>query len=289
MKAMVLAAGFGTRLRPYSNYRPKPLFPVLDRPLLLHALAGLRRAGFADILVNCHHLKEQVAALLAFEKRVVVQEEDEILGTGGGLRRAMGFLGGEPALVLNGDIFHNIDLAAVYARHLANDADVTLVLHDKPRFNQVAVAEDGKILSFRDRNARGRLLAFTGIHLINPDILSSLPGGCFLDIIDSYEQLLAQGALIKGLRVAGHYWTDMGTPSDYLDLHGHLLSGEISAGQSPFLLADDVILPGDLNLRDWAVVGSGAVIGAGVSLERVVVWDGAVVDPGLSLVDTIIV
>jgi len=237
MKAMVLAAGFGTRLRPYSNYRPKPLFPVLGKPLLLHTLASLRAAGFVDILVNCHYLKEQVATILASEKKVVVQEEEEILGTGGGMRRALDFLGGEPALVINGDIFHNIDLASVHAHHLAGGADITLVLHDLPRFNQVALDDDGRIISFRDKKARGRLLAFTGIHLINPDLLSSLPGDCFLDIIDCYEKWLKQGVTINGLMVDGHYWTDMGTPADYLALNGHLLKNHATTGQSPFQLA----------------------------------------------------
>ncbi|MCA1765942.1 MAG: NDP-sugar synthase [Desulfobulbaceae bacterium] len=121
MKAMILAAGLGTRLRPYSLSRPKPLFPVLGRSLVSHLLDQLRSNGFREFVVNANHLSEQFVAALGGERNVHLQIEEELLGTGGGLRKARPFLGKAPFLAVNGDIFHSLDLAAIYRRHLASD------------------------------------------------------------------------------------------------------------------------------------------------------------------------
>ncbi len=109
MQAMILAAGFGTRLQPYSNLRPKPLFPLLNTPLLLLTIQRLQDAGFDHIVVNCHHLKDQIRSLLAGIPGVFLQEETMIMGTGGGLRLAIDLLKDEPLLVSNGDIYHTVD------------------------------------------------------------------------------------------------------------------------------------------------------------------------------------
>ena len=110
MKAMVLAAGLGTRLRPYSLKRPKPLFPVLDTPLLTHTLNQLRRSGAEGIVVNAHHLREQIRTMLQGQGDVQLQMEDRELGTGGGLRLAQSHFGEAPFLAVNGDIVHDLDL-----------------------------------------------------------------------------------------------------------------------------------------------------------------------------------
>ncbi len=105
MQAMILAAGFGTRLQPYSLIRPKPLFPVLNRPLLLATIDRLKNAGFSLIVVNCHHLRQQIVSAVKDIPGVIVQEEPLILGTGGGLALAARNLNNEPLLVTNGDMF----------------------------------------------------------------------------------------------------------------------------------------------------------------------------------------
>jgi mannose-1-phosphate guanylyltransferase len=288
MKAMILAAGLGTRLRPYSLLRPKPLFPVLGRPLLQLHLELLRRAGFGSVVVNAHHLADQIVGCLADDDRVIVQVEEQILGTGGGLRQAAAHFGREPVLVANGDIYHDIDLAGVYREHCASGAAATLVLHDCPRFNQVAVAGDGRILAFgRTRTDPGqRLLAFTGIHVLDPAVLHMIPAGVFANIIDCYRELIGQGRTVRAHIVSDHFWTDMGTPADYLALHGHLLGRREQKAR--FFVDEQVQLGGGVHLRDWAAIGRGAKIGDGVSLSRVVVWDGAEVAPGLQLADAVV-
>jgi len=145
MKAMILAAGLGTRLRPFSLVRPKPLFPVLDQPLIIRIIDQLRRHGIDEILVNCYHLKDQIINLLAHQPGVYLQQETEILGTGGGLRNAMEFFGKEPILIVNGDIFHTINLEKIIQEHRQSGHVATLVLHDYPRFNNASVTENGSI------------------------------------------------------------------------------------------------------------------------------------------------
>lgn len=296
---MTLAAGLGTRLRPYSLLRPKPLFPVLGTPILCHILDQLRHAGAGPIIVNTHHLQDQIVTALQDEADVVLQREEEILGTGGGLRLASSRFGSEPVLVVNGDIYHTIDLRWVYKQHCAADSIATLVLHDCPRFNNVIVADDGRVLGFGDacHSTAGpeKKLAFTGIHVINPDLLSVIPPDAAYNIIDCYREWIRKGAKIRGLVVENHFWTDIGTPADYLALHANLLLRKTLVDpvlsldrERPFFTGEDVLIGKDVCLSDWVAIGSGARIGDNASLTRVVVWDGAHVPAGADLYDTIV-
>ena len=117
MQAMILAAGFGTRLRPYSTFRPKPLFPLLNVSLLRLVIEQLQAIGCRRILVNGHYLSKQIANEVGGLKGVSLQMEDEILGTGGGLREALSWIEDEPLLVVNGDIYHTVDLHELYRMH----------------------------------------------------------------------------------------------------------------------------------------------------------------------------
>lgn len=288
MKAMVLAAGLGTRLQPYTHQRPKPLFPVLNIPLLFHTIAALQDAGFKEIAVNCYHLGKQIETALAGMADVTVFSESQVLGTGGGLRNAMAWLGQDPVLVVNGDIYHTIDYSTVYDSHLRGGQAATLVLHDFPRFNKVSIDGQWGVIDFIPCDQAAEIKAFTGIHVLDPKLLESIPEASFYDIIDCYRHWMSKGRKIQGLMVEDHFWSDMGTPADYLDLHGRLLTDPCFGASSSFCLAGGLDLEG-VDLHEWAAVGEGAQIGEGSSLTRVVVWDGAVVPPGSQLMDTIVV
>ncbi|MFW5906661.1 MAG: sugar phosphate nucleotidyltransferase [Desulfobia sp.] len=285
---MILAAGLGTRLRPYSLIRPKPLFPVLDQPLLLRIISHVKQYGADKILVNCHHLGKQVVSALTGQEDVRIQEEPEILGTGGALRKALSFLDDRPILVVNGDIYHTIDLAWAYEEHLASGADATLVLQHYPRFNNVTLYPDGRISGIRNKLRDEPEMAFTGIQVINPDLLSYLPEGNYADILDCYQHWLDKGAYLRGLLSRGHFWTDLGTPDDYLGLHDRLLQVVCLNRNIRLFRGKEVSLSPDVTLRDWVVIGSGAQIRGGSHLERVVIWDGAVVDEKSVMKDEIV-
>ncbi len=291
MQAMLLAAGFGTRLRPYTLVRPKPLFPVLNRPLLHILLDMLDRAGCGQVVVNCHHLADQVRQAVAGRPRVRLQFEPEILGTGGSLRRALPLLDDRPLLVMNGDIVHDIDLQAVYAHHQRSGHAVTMVLHDCPRFNSVAVRRD-RVCSFAGPVEGTELLAFTGIHVLDPEIIGRIPAHTFHHIIDLYRQMVDQGEAIGVVRADGSYWRDMGTPEDYLALHRDLFSGRaVIPGPSPgssWLLGEGVLLAGDAELAEWGCLGNRVRVGPGVRLRRCVVWEGTRIPEGTSFTDRIL-
>ena len=291
MQAMILAAGIGTRLLPHTLIRPKPLFPVLNQPLLLLTIKKLQRLGFDHIVVNCHHLREQVVAAIGELPGVIVLEEEIILGTGGGLRTALKYIMDEPLLVINGDIYHTVELEEFYRYHIANKTPVTLAMHDYHRFNNVMVS-DGKIASFDNRSGCDQL-AFTGIHMINPEILESIRPNNYSCIIDHYRKLLCDGVDISCYRADDCYWTDIGTCDDYLNLHQGLLNDdipcwtEIECMRKPYCIDKKAKLPANIELTDWACIGS-AHIEDNTHLERVVVWDDVCIPAGSRLVDEIV-
>lgn len=287
---MILAAGFGTRLLPYTKLRPKPLFPLLNEPLLLLTIKRLQNAGFDHIIVNCHHLKEQIVEALKGLQGVVVQEEETILGTGGGLRMALASMRDEPLLITNGDIYHSIDYLELYRNHEAGDTAVTMAMHDYPRFNNVGVKK-GLVNSFGVEGKRG-CLAFTGLHVLDPPVLKEIPQTGQSCIIDRYRQLLRGGESIQAKNVSGCSWTDMGTVEDYLALHGQLLTGEIPLW-SEFSASFDgtVLCQGDKAkaiFDDWACVGN-VLLPEELHLKRCVVWDNARLEAGKTYSDHLLI
>lgn len=299
MTAVILAAGLGTRLRPLSDRVPKPLFPILNRPLLGIILEQLREAGFTRIAINTHHRAREVHAYL--EQHVPtgvdlhISHEPKILGTGGGLKQMADFLGDRPFLVINSDIFTDLELNAIYRAH--RDALATLVLHDCPRFNLVWRGAAGDIVGFgksRPAAALGPPLAFTGVQVVAPRLLALIPPARFVNIIDTYREAIATGEQIAAHPVHGHFWQDIGTPESYREMHRLLLAGEIPGGARFFpsltdpWLGDGVILGNGVRCAGGVSIGPGAQIGAEVQLKNTVIWARAKIDPALSLTDCLV-
>ena len=164
MKAMILAAGFGTRLRPLTEMKPKALMPVANKPILARNIEYLISHGITEIIVNAHHHHQQIVDYLREESsiglNIEVKVEQEILGTGGGIKNAEDFWDKEPFFVINSDILTDIDLAAVYQVHQTSGALVTLVLHDCEPYNQVQVDEQWNITDIAKANMPGRLCLY---------------------------------------------------------------------------------------------------------------------------------
>lgn len=298
MKAAILAAGLGTRLLPLTQRVPKTLLPILNRPLLGLLLARMEDAGFLQVAVNTHHLGEQVQRFLAgrpWSLNLSISPEPELLGTGGGLRRLGEILGGGPFLAFNGDILTDLDLGAVYQQH-RQDTVSSLVLHDCPPYNNVWVAQ-GRVVGVGDPPPPGALgppLAYTGVQVVGPGMMEYLPPGEPYDLVTAWRQALAAGERLAALVVTGHFWQDLGTPGAYLTAHSRLLQGE-APGLSRYFgsLTDPFLGPGGV-IEAGAECGGGVClgaqvrIGAGASLRRTVVWDGAVIDPGVELEECIV-
>lgn len=235
MKAMILAAGLGTRLRPLTNTIPKPLLPLDGRPLIEWNLLLLRRHGVRDVIINIHHLGEQITQALGDGSRLGMalrfSREPVILGTGGGLKQAESFFGSEPFFVLNGDTLVDLDLDAVLRMQGAGRAVATMVLREDPdveRWGPVEVDADERILRINGRGRREGAavtrLMFAGIHLMDRSLLGRVPVGKESSIIEAYVQALGDGAVIRGYRMTG-YWSDIGTAASYEQAQRDVESG----------------------------------------------------------------
>jgi|SRR5579885_576734 len=225
MKAMVLAAGLGTRLRPLTDRLPKPLLPVAGRPLIVWTLLLLRRHGIREVVVNLHHLGHLIEKELgdgsALGLRLHYSREPVLLGTGGGLKKAEPFFEGEPVLVLNGDTLIEVDLGAVLRRHAERNALATMVLRADPdveRWGVVEVDGRGQVVRINGRGLAEpgptERLMFAGVHVLHPRLLRDLPAGRESSIIDAYVGAIRTGEPVASYRMEG-YWSDIGTPGRY--------------------------------------------------------------------------
>jgi aminoglycoside/choline kinase family phosphotransferase/dTDP-glucose pyrophosphorylase len=260
MKAMILAAGLGTRLRPYSQHIPKPLFTIGQRPLLDIVIERLVRTGCTAAMINTHYHHAQIEAFVAeqaYTLPVMTRHEPEILGTGGGIRNMADFWDSDPMLVLNADVVCDIDLRHAYRFHAQHDAPVTLVMHDCEDFNSVWVDGQERVIGFHGRPSEPgqvRRLAFTGIHVLDRRILDYLPAAGPAHIIDAYEHMLADGVTIKAYVSRDHYWRDIGTPENYrAAVYDHMAPAAFAAafGSPPREPIECRRLHGDGSDRQW--------------------------------------
>jgi mannose-1-phosphate guanylyltransferase len=282
---MILAAGFGTRLGALSDERPKPLLPVCDVPLIRYAVALLRGHGIDEIAVNLHHRGELIRAELG--DGFHYSQEDNILGTGGGIVKIADWLTGggkESCVIVNGKIVCDVDLGAVLAKHRARDAAATMVLRevaDADQWGAIDVNDDERVTSIIGEGARGaHHCMFTGVHVLSPRLIARLPRDGESDSIrQAYLPALRDGETILGIRYDG-YWHEHSTPARYLQGNWNLLSGvrlthppaEIRA-ISPSAFVDPAA-----QLSERVVVGAGCTVGKHARLDRVVMWPGTSID-----------
>ncbi len=196
----------------------------------------------------------------------------------------------EPVLVTNGDIYHSIDYLELYKNHEAGNAPVTMAMHDYPRFNKVCVKQ-GLVTGFGGQGHED-CLAFTGLHVLDTEVLKDIPETGKSCIIDRYQQLLMNGGIIQAKDVTGCSWTDMGTVEDYLALHGQLLTGEIPLWREFAASCKGTDLCQQRttkhNFDDWVCVGNTS-LPKELHLTRCVVWDTAILDNGSEYTDRLLV
>ena len=225
MKAMVLAAGLGTRLGPLTNDKPKALVEVSGRSMLEITLERLRGAGVREVIVNAHHCADALIAYLRehdFGMRIEVSREDVLLDTGGGLKQAAWFFAGdrEPFLLHNVDVVSTIDLGRMVAAHRESGALATLAVQERATSRPLLFDGDGLLCGRKRgdeaemvRGAEGAVpLAFCGVHVISPKLLGMLEEEGVFSIIAVYLRLAGEGERIMGFRADGYYWRDLGKP-----------------------------------------------------------------------------
>jgi mannose-1-phosphate guanylyltransferase len=233
MKAMILAAGLGTRLRPLTDNRPKALVEVGGKTLLEITIARLRTFGVTEIIVNVHHFAEMMLAYLRakgnFGIRIEVsREEDVLLDTGGGLKKAAWFFledaRDEPFLLHNVDIISTIDLNGMVDVHKKSGALATLAVQERKSSRQLLFDQSGLLCGRRaGRDVADEIvrlsdslqpLAFSGIHVISPRFLKKITEDGVFSIIDTYLRLAREREKIRGFRADEYYWRDLGKPEN---------------------------------------------------------------------------
>jgi len=234
MKAMILAAGLGTRLRPLTDHRPKALVEIAGRTLLEITLSRLVASGVREVIINVHHFADAILDYLKtndnFGMRIEVSREDVLLDTGGGLKKAAYFFLedsnrlGEPFILHNVDVISTIDLRRMVQFHTENQALATLAVQDRETARYLLFDEQlklcgrrrGQETEFVRSSNQVQALAFSGIHVISPRLFAMMIEEGVFSIITSYLRLAAHGENILAFRADEYYWRDLGRPDDVM-------------------------------------------------------------------------
>lgn len=229
MKAMILAAGLGTRLRPLTNDRPKALVQIGGRTLLEITLSRLRTFGVREVIINVHHFADMIAQYLTqnenFGMGIAISREDILLDTGGGLKKAAWFLQArydEPFILHNVDVISSIDLMQMIDFHKRQNALVTLAMQNRKSSRYLLFDEKLGLCGRRFEKDQSKEmvlgvgqttpLAFSGVHVISPRMLSQISEDGIFSIIETYLRLAKQGERILAFRADDYYWRDLGRP-----------------------------------------------------------------------------
>jgi NDP-sugar pyrophosphorylase family protein len=304
MRGMILAGGLSTRLYPLTLKLPKPLVPVLDRPVVAHVLDYLQRFGVGDVAINIHYFSDAVRQFVgdgsAWSAKVTYLHETELMGSAGAVKQlAARFT--ETFVVIGCDDVTTIDLRAAIDFHRSRDATATIVLTRADEVRQYGVVvtdEDGRIRSFQEKPAPGTELSKlvnTGVYVFEPSVLEHIPANTFYDFGKQvFPHLLRSEERFFGM-VQDAYWCDIGTPLEYRRVHRDALEGRVhltpSAGavvRSGVLIGRNTVVDPSATVIAPSCIGSGAVVSAGATIERSILWSGAKVGAGARVSDAVI-
>jgi mannose-1-phosphate guanylyltransferase / phosphomannomutase len=316
VKAVIMAGGEGTRLRPLTANQPKPMLPVCNRPIMEHIVRHIRDYGFKDIVVTVQFLASQVRNYFGDGSDMGVDlayaTEPTPLGTAGSVRNAAEMLA-ETFVVISGDALTDIDLDEVVGFHRRRGALATVVLKRMPNpleFGIVITREDGRIERFLEKPHWGQVFSDTintGIYVLEPEVFEHIPEGQPADFAaDVFPRLLEAGAPLFGF-VADGYWEDVGSLEAYQRAHQDILDGKVKVDvrgfqvrpgvwlgegaeldpdavlTAPVLIGDFTKVEAGARLREYTVVGSGVIVKRDAFLHRAIVHDNAYIGPGTSL------
>jgi mannose-1-phosphate guanylyltransferase/mannose-1-phosphate guanylyltransferase/phosphomannomutase len=315
MRAMVLAAGLGTRLRPITYEIAKPMVPVLDRPVMAHIVDLLERSGVEEIVANLHHFPDPIRDY--FGERVAYRYEEQLLGTAGGVRNCADLLGDETFLVISGDALTDIDLRALVASHRERGAVATLAatrVADPREYGVVLHDGEGRISGFQEKpepqDARSDL-GSCGIYCLEPVIFDYFPPTPFVDWAqDVFPVLLAERVPFFVHQIE-EYWNDVGSLAELrrgtfdalagelrVEIAGTQVAAGITVGEGstidgaqtldgPIWVGRDVSIGAGTRLIGPLAIGDGARIGDGAALRESIVFPGTEVAPDAILIGAI--
>jgi mannose-1-phosphate guanylyltransferase len=299
MRAMVLAAGLGTRLRPLTYEITKPMVPVLDRPVMEHIIDLLAKHGCEQVIANLHYFPDSIREY--FGERIEYRFEPELLGTAGGVRACADFFGEDPFLVISGDALTDIDLTALARRHRESGGIATLAVKkvaDTREYGVVLHDRDGRITGFQEKPAPEEALSDLGncgIYVFDPRIFDYFPERPFVDWAQDVFPALLEHDVPFHIHEVQEYWNDVGSLGELRqgtfdalrgELHLEIEGEELSPG---VIVADGSPLPRDAEVEGPVWIGRDVRIGAGVRLMGpVAVGDGVQLGDGAQLRESIV-
>jgi mannose-1-phosphate guanylyltransferase/phosphomannomutase len=319
MKAIIMAGGDGTRLRPVSSNKPKPMVELFDRPVLEHQLELLKRNGITEACLTLKYLPHMITEHFGggedYGMRLDYRIETEALGTAGGVLNCSDFIGDDDFVVISGDCVCDFDLAAIMDFHREKNAEITLALysHSEPlEYGLVVTDEQGRIQRFIEKPAWDAVLTDqinTGIYVMSAGTLKEIPRGISYDFgRDMFPKLLGEGRALYGVKCAG-YWCDIGSPGAYLKCCSDVLKGVVKLETGapeikkevwsfaqmpegavvapPVYIGKNAVIDKGAKIGPNAVIGAASVVGAGAVVVNTVV-NGALINENADLEGTVV-
>ncbi len=310
MKAMVLAAGLGTRLKPITFGIPKPMVPVIDRPCMAHLLALVQKHGFTDVVANLHYYPDTIREYFgdgsSFGVNIEYNFEPELLGTAGGVRAVSESLteDGEPFLIISGDALTDIDLTKLIERHKSAGGVATLTVKrvaDTREYGVVLHDSEGRITGFQEKPEPDEALSDLGncgIYVFSPEIFDYFPDSEFVDWAQDVFPALLENDVPFYIHEIDEYWNDVGSLRELREGTFDALTGELDLGiegtggsevvhtatagalegaelvEGPIWIGQDVEVGAGVKLQGPVVIGDGAKIGAGAAIRDTIVFPG---------------
>ncbi|MGZ8547703.1 MAG: sugar phosphate nucleotidyltransferase [Sulfuricurvum sp.] len=307
MKAVIMAGGFGTRIQPLTNSIPKPMLPIMNRPMMEHTIISLRDLGITEFIILLYFKPEVIkeyfkdGSELGITITYVVPDND--YGTAGAVKRAQEYIGDENFIIISGDLVTDFDFQKIFDYHKAKKSKLTITLTsvDNPlEFGVVIANKEGRIEKFLEKPSWGEVFSDTintGIYIIEPEILDYIPKNENFDFgKDLFPLLMREGVELMAGNAEG-YWRDVGNPESYRDVYADILNGKmkLNLGGKPIKYYDGVlicdestVLDDSIDIIGIVVVGKNVTIKRGTKLNNVVIGDNVTVGNSSNIRNTVI-
>ena len=295
-QAFVLGAGMGLRLRPMTEFSPKPLVPIFQKPLITFSLDHLLSLGIESFVINTHRLATQFEDAFATGTYagapVKLLHEPDLLETGGGIKNAEASLRDEPFIVYSGDILTDIDLQPLIDEHFAAGNDVTLALRDTGLASGVA-CQDGRVIDIGNRYGHAGTHDFANVSIWNPNIFLRIPAAKKISFVPVLGKWIGEGGKIGGVILNERKWFNIGSRNGYLEVHRTIAEDGwrpqyITDSAWPMSVARDAEVDSSARLSGFNSVGSSCRVGADVVLHNTILWRGVQIAPGSDLRNCIV-
>lgn len=306
MKAVVMAGGFGTRIQPLTHSIPKPMLPIMNRPMMEHTIVSLRDLGITEFIILLYFKPDIIQNYFqdgsAWGINITYVIPDDDYGTAGAVKKAQELIGNENFIIISGDLVTDFDFQAIFDYHKAKKSKLTITLtsvENPLEFGVVIANDEGKIEKFLEKPSWGEVFSDTintGIYIIEPEILNYIPKNENFDFAkDLFPLLMRQGVDLMAGYAQG-YWRDVGNPESYRDVYEDILTGKIKfkTGGEAIKYPDGVLICDDecqfdesVDIVGIVMIGKNVSIGRGTKLSNVVIGDNASIGSGSKIRNTV--